>query len=241
MTIDCNKRIHFSTVLMAAAIGACAFSAAANASALDRNIVTFYIPGATSIQWSTHIDLLTGTGSSSGSIGPFSQACAILEGHPTTAGDIVTRRVYILDAGDGTSNTAMLHIFKKTDSITTVNGATSDAVQFIAEKSIVLPLSSNAGASCYMAANNTSVFAATNFDVFPAIVDKNTLVASSGTLGVSSRINQITATDKGDVFVTFGVGANAGWAQWDNNSNNVAEGLNFGFTAVANTINGVSF
>jgi len=90
------------TMLLVAAIVAGA--AHAKAAPLDENIATSYTALGTSIKWQT-----AGVNPpiSSETLGPFSSACAILEGPPTTKGDVMTRSVYVLDQGNGETNTVV--------------------------------------------------------------------------------------------------------------------------------------
>ena len=217
------------------------FPATAFADALDANIATIYTPVTTSVGWDTQGNI---SRFPSGSLGPFNRACGIVEGTPTTSGNVVTRNVYILDAGNGSAGTVVLYGYTKTDTITTSNGANTDVVQFTLSQQLTLSLSSQAGASCYMAANDTSVFVATSVGNVAAIVDKATFtesdVNSFSTLH-NVPVTAITATSKGDVLVTFGTGPDAGWVHFDDQSNELAVGQFFNFTIVANPANGVTF
>jgi hypothetical protein len=156
----------------------------------------------------------------------------------------MTRSVYVLDAGNGGPNTVVLNIFTKTDTITTSGGATSDTVSVVLDRQVVLPLTSQTGVVCYMAANDTSVFASTSANNVASIVDKATAAQTTIASYVAANngpVTQITATDEGVVFVTFGTGSNAGFAEFDDQSNYLAAGQFFNFTVLANTVNATTF
>lgn len=215
--------------------------ATAHSAAADANVETVYTPRTTSINWGA---LGQNAGGSNGSIGPFTRACAIVEGQPTTSGNVTTRNVYVLDAGDGTTSNVVLNVFSKTDTLTTTSNSTSDSVAFTLSQQVTLSLASQASAVCYMAANDTSVFAGTSANNFASIINKSSLaettVASTVTL-FNDPVTQITATSEGKVLVTFGTGPNSGWALYDDQTNYLATGQFYNFTVFANTVNATTF
>lgn len=217
------------------------FPASAHSAPLDANVVSSYTPLTTSVMWHAWGK---NSGQSGGNLGPFNRACAILEGAPSTNANVMTRSVYVLDAGNGNVNTVVLNVFTRTDTITTSGDTTNDAVTFALGQQVVLPLTSQAGAACYMAANDTSVFASTSANNIAAIVDKTTFSQSTVASYVALNngpVTRITATDEGLVFVTFGTGPNAGFAQFDDQSNYLGVGQFFNFTVLANTVNATTF
>jgi len=215
--------------------------ATARSAAADANVETVYTPHTTSIGW---VGLGQNAGSSFGSIGPFTSACAIVEGQPTTSGSVTTRNVYVLDAGDGSTNGVVLNVFSKTDTITTTSDSTSDSVAFTLSQQVSLTLASQAGAVCYMAANDTSVFAGTSANNFASIINKSSLaettVASTVTL-FNDPVTQISATSEGKVLVTFGTGSDSGWALYDDQTNYLATGQFYNYSVLANTVNATTF
>ena len=215
--------------------------ATARSAAADANVETVYTPLTTSINWAA---LGQNAGSSSGSIGPFTRACAIVEGQPTTSGNVTTRNVYVLDAGDGSANGVLLNVFSKTDTITTTGDSTSDSVAFTLSQQVTLLLASHTGAVCYMAANDTSVFAGTSASNFASIINKSSLaestVASTVTL-FNDPVTQISATSEGKVLITVGTGSNSGWAMYDDQTNYLSVGQFYNYTVFANTVNATTF
>ncbi len=72
-----------------------------------------------------------------------------------------------------------------------------------------------------MAANGTSVFASTSSNNQAAIIDKKTFAQStiqSYVTATGNPVTAITASHGGIVFVTFGAGPNAGFAEFNNES-----------------------
>jgi hypothetical protein len=219
--------------------GGAMVTAPVHSAALDKNIATSYTALGTSINWQN--------GSStpqSGTIGPFNRACAIVEGKPDTKGDVMTRSVYVLDAGNGAANTVVLNIYTRTDTITSSGGVTSDVETIVPRRQVVLSLTSQAGAVCYMAANATSVFASTGINNQASIIDKKTFAESiiqSFVTATDNPVTQITVDIEGVVFVTFGIGPTAGFAEFNDASQFLAAGQNFNFTVLAGTANATTF
>ena len=168
--------------------GGAMVTAPAHSAALDENIATSYTALGTSINWQND-----GTNTpQSGTLGPFNRACAILEGKPGTNGDVMTRTVYVLDAGNGAANTVVLNIYSRTDTITSSGGVTSDVETIVPRRHVVLSLTSQAGAACYMAANGTSVFAGTSVNYQASIIDKKTFAQSTIQSYVTATDNPVT-------------------------------------------------
>jgi hypothetical protein len=222
-------------------LGASGFAAPAFGSPLDENITVSFTALGTSINWQTAGALQP---QSSGSLGPFKKACAILQGTPSTTGSVMKRSVYVLDAGNGASNSVVLHIYTRTDTITSNNGQISDVATIVPHHKVVLSLASAAASTCYMAANDTSVFASSSANDMASIVDKTTFVETiiqSSVTATTNPVAQISATMEGIVFVTFGTGPTSGFAEFDDSSNFLAAGQNFNFTVLADTVNATTF
>ena len=238
--------IHRSNYFVASAAALVALSSLmgtvpARAAPLDENIATSYTALGTSINWQTSGAI---TPQSSGTLGPFSRACAVLEGKPHTHGDIMTRSVYVLDAGNGNPSTVVLHIYTRTDTITSSGGVTSDVETIVPRRQVVLSLVSQVGNVCYMAANDTSVFASTSANNQASIVNKTTFtetIIQSYVTATGDPVTQITAAEEGVVFVTFGTGPNAGFAEFNNASQYLAAGQFFNFTVLAGAANATTF
>jgi hypothetical protein len=226
-----------SALLMA---GGAMVTAPAHSAALDENIATSYTALGTSINWQND-----GTNTpQSGTLGPFDRACAILEGKPVTKGDVMTRSLYVLDAGNGAANTVVLNIYTRTDTITSTGGVKSDAETIVPRGQVVLSLTSQAGVVCYMAANDTSVFASTSINNQASIIDKKTFAQTtiqSYVTTINDPVTQITVDVEGVVFVTFGTGPTAGFAEFNDESQYLAAGQYFNFTVLAGTENATTF
>lgn len=95
-----------------------------------------------------------------------------------------------------------------------------------------------------MAANGTSVFASTSSNNQTSIINKKTLAQTtiqSYVTTTSDPVTAITASAGGIVFVTFSAGPNAGFAEFNNESQYLAAGQYFNFTVIAGTQNATSF
>jgi len=221
------------------------YPTSARAQVLDTTTLTAYTPLTTSINYTTYVTIGQSGSTNYGSFGPFDRACAIVVGRPSSSGNAVTRSVYVLDAGNGSPNTAALDVFTKTDTITTSGATTTDTEQFVLTQQVALSLTSQAGAVCYMAANDTSVFVSTSANSAAAMVNRTTFSVTTVTASISytnnSAVSAITATDSGYVFVTFGIGPTSGFSEFDDQSNYLAAGQNFNFTILANTVNATTF
>jgi hypothetical protein len=155
----------------------------------------------------------------------------------------MTRSVYILDQGNGNTNTVVLHVYKRVDTLTITGGVTSDVETIEPHGKVVLSLQSQIGATCYMAANDTSVFVSTNANDQASLINKETLVETVFTQQFINvgPVSQITAANGGIVFITFGTGPTAGWAEFNDASDYLATGESYNFTVLAGTTNATTF
>jgi hypothetical protein len=206
------------------------------------NIATGYSVLGTSINWFTTGQIAS---SSSGTLGPFNNACAIIEGTPETQANVISRIVYVLDAGNGDSETVYLYLFIETDTITSVDGVMTDVETIVPGRRVELPLTSQAATQCYMAANDGSVFVGTRANNQAVEVNKKTLAKSTYEISVgysdNAFVSQISAAEDGLVLITFGTGYSSGWAEFDNEGTYLAAGTGFNFAVVAGTRNATSF
>jgi hypothetical protein len=140
----------------------------------------------------------------SGSLGPFGNVGALMEGNPSTKGNTVTRTLYIADVGTGSGvNAINLYIYKKVDTIIPPN----DSVTITLTKTVQLPLVGGTGASCFMAANSTFLFIGTNQSAQAVSVKKSNFAVTQlfeGAVGVN--VSSITTDKYGDATVTQGNG-----------------------------------
>ena len=228
------------TITAIAVAGGLAISTAI-AAPLDENIATSYTILDTSINWQTSGALQP---SSAGTLGPFKRVCATVEGQPVTRGNTLKRAVYVLDAGDGSANSFVLHIYARTDTITSSNGQISDTETVVPHHKVVLSESSASAATCFMAANSTSVFAANSANDQASVVDKISfaeIVIQSYVAGIAAPVTNISAAASGLIFVTFGTGSSAGFAEFDDQSKYLAAGQHFNYTVLAGTENSTAF
>jgi hypothetical protein len=139
-----------------------------------------------------------------GTMQPFEQACAVLEGTPKiNKKNVMTRAIYVLDKR--TSNTAPinLYVYKRTDTLTD----SYDTVQVTLVQSVPLGLTGGASSHCSLAGNLDYVYAATDQDTTAAGINKTTLAVSQlGGFSPPSTITSITADDRGYVSLHFGEG-----------------------------------
>jgi hypothetical protein len=135
----------------------------------------------------------------SGSLGPFVNAGALMEGNPVTSGNTVTRAIYVVDAGNAS---VKLYVYKKTDTVTTQ----TDTVTVTLNKTANLdPLVGGGTVSCSMAANNRFLFIGTDQSQQAVEVNKSTLsVVAVGGFSPPLNVTAITADKYGYVTVTQG-------------------------------------
>ena len=216
-------------------------SVSANA-ALDENVTISFTALSNQITWQlTGIDV--NTAGVSGTLGPFNNACAILQGHPKTAGNVMTRRVFVLDGGDA-SSAAALYVYERTDTISAASGQTNDAVTVTLTHTVPLALSGAANPICYMAGNDDLIIAGTSANVSAALIYKAGLAVetiSQPLLSYGDTVSAVTASDNGFVFVAWGTGPNSGWAEYEKNANWISTGQNFNFTVLAGSTNAITF
>jgi hypothetical protein len=92
----------------------------------DHNLAISFTALPTQINWQLTGPDVNAAGVA-GTLGPFNNACANLQGLPATSGEVMTRAVYVLDAGNAGSN-AVLYVYTRTDTITVADGQTSNSV-----------------------------------------------------------------------------------------------------------------
>jgi len=210
--------------------------------ALDQDITISFTALANQITWQLagkDVD----TAGVSGSLGPFANACAILQGSPTAKGNVIKRDLYVLDAGTSTS-AAVLYVYARTDTITSGEGQKNDAVTIVPSATVPLALSGAANTSCYMAANDTAIFAGNSANLSAEVIYKGKLAHEAISQPLQSfgfTVSAITASDNGIVFITWGTGPESGWAEYDRDSKYLATGQYFEFTVLAGSTNATTF
>ena len=182
-------------------------SATAFAAPIDSTLYTSYFFGS---GYQTLTLIVCGsTAQSSGcygsaSLGPFGKVGAMIEGNPSynLTTNTVTRRIYVVDIGTGSSGTDVtLYVYKKTDTIT----SSSDTVSVSLQTTVSLPLTGGSAAVCSMAANSGYLFIGTNQSPQGVRVQKSNLaVTTVGGFSPPINVTSITSNKYGYVTVTFG-------------------------------------
>jgi hypothetical protein len=181
-----------------------AASAPASAQKLDAGLFTTYSGGGTSISYVVCGSLPQSSGCyGSGTLSPFEQACAVLEGKAKQKNNVVTRAIYVLDRRTSPSAAITLSVYTRTDTIS----ASSDSIQVSLTKQVSLGLNGGASSHCSMAANNDFVYAATDADTVAAGMNKSTFAVSQlGGFSPPANIVSITADERGYVSLHFNGG-----------------------------------
>src|SRR6266566_5069205 len=183
---------------------------AAPAAVIDATLYTRYSTDIahTTVNWNVCGSLPGSSGCyGSGSLGPFGQIGALLEGEPKTdrIANTVTRAIYVLDYKSGpTQNEVVLYVYTKVDTITT----DSDTVTVTLSQTISLPLVGGVSSgSNYtsMAANKQFLFFGTRLNPEAVEINKRTFsVTQFGGFSPPINIFGITADDYGYVTLSFG-------------------------------------
>ena len=136
-----------------------------------------------------------------GILGPFADACAIVQSAPTTpSSDTVVRYIYILDSGSGPGG-ATLTAYRRTDTVTPSN----DVIQISTVAVVPLPiLAGGPGATCLMAQNPTNVYTGTTQGVNLVTINKGDFTVTSGR--GTANMSALTADSNGFVTVAWGSG-----------------------------------
>lgn len=135
-----------------------------------------------------------------GSLGPFGHACGVIEGKPKQKGDVVTRDIYVLDKGSQSNSTAVLDVYKRTDTIT----SSDDTVQVSLTQAVSLNLPGGPSTECAMGAGTAYVFAATTASTQAAAINIASLdVSLVGGFSPPADVTSITADDRGYVSIQF--------------------------------------
>jgi hypothetical protein len=180
---------------------------AAPTAAIDATLYTRYHTDIahTSVDWEV-CGTLAGSKDcyGSGTLGPFGQIGAMLEGEPKTdhAANTVTRAIYVLDYKSGPNqNEVVLYVYTKVDTIT----VDSDTVTVTLSRTISLPLVGDFPAQTSMAANKRFLFIGTDLSPNAVQIDKRTFtVTEIGGFSPPINVFAITADQYGYVTLSFG-------------------------------------
>jgi len=138
---------------------------------------------------------------SSGRLGPFGQAGALMEGSPSRKKNTVTRNIYVVDTRSGSGGGVTLYVYQKTDTVT----SSFDTAVTTLTNTIDLPLVGGSTALCSMAANSGFLFIGTDQSPLGVEVQKSDLsVTEIGGFSPPINVTSITGDPYGYVTVTFG-------------------------------------
>jgi len=169
----------------------------------DANLFTTYTAGTgyQSINWMVCGSTEQSEGCYSfGTIGPFGEVGAMIEGDPSVKDTTVTRDIYVVDVAAGTSGKDVeLYVYRKTDSIS----SSYDSATVVLVKSMALPLVGGAKAKAFIVANAHYLYVGTNRSAVVEQVLKSTLGATQ-IGGFAANLTTITADSYGNVTITYG-------------------------------------
>ena len=165
----------------------------------DSTLYTYYETNQpTELHWVTCGSLPLSEGCyGSGSLGPFTNACAIVQSVPGAINPFtVVRYIYVLDTGSQ-ANGMTLTAYKRTDSLTQSN----DTITIQTLATVPLPsLVGGSGVTCMMVQNPTNVYAASNQSSDAVSINKTTYAVN--TVGeVFGNVTAITADSYGYVTI----------------------------------------
>ena len=216
-------------------------SAVPAATPIDGTLYTRYSTDIahTTVNWNVCGSLPGSSGCyGSGSLGPFGQIGALLEGEPKTdrGANTVTRAIYVLDYKSGPlQNEVVLYVYTKVDTITT----DTDTVTVTLSQTISLPLVGDFPAQTAMAANKRFLFIGTDLSPNAIQVDKRTFSVTEVVGFPPLNLFAITANPYGYVTLSFGSFSfqDTDWIVLDANGNAVEDGSGSQF--MLNTLQGV--
>jgi hypothetical protein len=193
----CFLAVSITLLFFVTALPLCAQRTAA----LDSTLYTTYTMTSdeTSVSWIVCGSTAQSSGCyGSGSIGPFVKLGAIMEGNPSTKGNVVTRAIYAVDSGN---SSVVLYVYRKTDTIT----SSFDTVSVTLARTVTLQLTGGSTAQTSMAANTGFLFIGTDQSPNAYEVKKSNLsLTQIGGFSPPLNVTAITADQYGYVTVTQG-------------------------------------
>jgi len=164
-------------------------------------------------------------------------ACSILEGPPTTKGNLTTQLIYVLQTGSDADPVVRLKVYKKNITIQPNNIVLAIALQ----RSVnILSLTGGSNLTCSMAANSTSIFLGTSTGTHAVQLNKKNFVGRPfGKSLPPERLTGITASEEGYVTVYFGGKGGASFYLFGPNGQSVEFGGAGNPVFVPNQTNGV--
>jgi hypothetical protein len=142
----------------------------------------------------------------SGSFGPFGHVGAMLEGYPSTDGDVVERAVYIVDVAGGKGrDEVILYHYVLTYTIT---DGTDAAITTKLTRTVSLPLVGGKGVRCSLAGNSHVVVIGTDQSTQAVMLTKGSLaIQTIGGFSNAPTVTSITTDAYGYISVSFGGGS----------------------------------
>ena len=133
----------------------------------------------------------------SGTLGPFTNACAIVQSVPAAINSFtVLRYIYVLDTGSSPGGMT-LTAYRRSDTVS----QSSDMISVTTVAVVPLPtLVGGSGVTCSMAQNPTYVFAGTNQGTSPVAINKTTFAVTQAGL-FTGPVTAITADSYGYVTI----------------------------------------
>ena len=161
----------------------------------DSTLYTSYFASSTTqMTWVTCGSLPLSEGCyGSGTLGPFTNACAIVQSVPAAINAFtVIRNIYVLDTGSSPSGMT-LTVYRRTDTVS----QSSDTISVTTVAVVPLPtLVGGSGVTCSMAQNPAYVYAGTNQGTSPVAINKSTFAVSPAGL-FTGPVTAITADSYG--------------------------------------------
>jgi hypothetical protein len=186
------------------------------------NFYTTFSVSKTAINWTTCGSTQQSEGCfGAGSISPFGNVCAVLQGLAVTVGNTVNQKLYVFDSDYKSSGNVFLHVFKKTVVITSSTLTTT----FTPERKIGLALTGGSKVTCYAAANAHVIVAGTSASFTAVEISKaNLATASIGGFSPPEPVTSIVADDRGYIVVNQGNGTGTGFYLLGPNGGGVEDG-----------------
>ena len=193
-------RVHWN-LIAAALLMALTISVPAHAQVRnpDSTLYTSYFATSTTqMTWVTCGSLPLSEGCyGSGTLGPYTNACAIVQSVPVALNAFtVVRNIYVLDTGSSPSGMT-LTAYRRTDTVSQSN----DTISITTQAVVSLPtLVGGSGVTCMMAQNPTYIFAGTNQGTSPVAINKSTFAVNPAGL-FTGPVTAITADSYGYVTI----------------------------------------
>jgi hypothetical protein len=180
------------------------------AAPIDSMFFTTYTLSGTNVLW----EVCSSYGCPAlGSLGSFGRVGAMLEGNPVQSlkKGTVTRDIYVLDLGYGSSgNEVALYTYQKVDT-PTPGGGSGDTVTVKLLKTVVLPLTGGSATVASMAANSSFLFIGTNQDQQGVEVKKSNFAVTQFGVTSGQTVTGMTIDAYGYATVISGSGTSTGF------------------------------